>query len=181
MYTQNISINGSNNEINVINGGQGSGLLKPEQAETAEERRARLKAACELTDESTYEQLRAASLPTYMKCMENGCLTGVTVPIKAPRAECLEKSGAKVLVSGKSGEIEIIVFDNGFFIATDTSDPDQHRTVDGVERVISNLRSTRLQRRRMVWWLKRHRNMDGRRRAWQPKLRSSSSHLILKR
>lgn len=114
-------------------------LLEPEQAETTEQREARLRAAKELTPESTYEKLRAASLPTYRRYAEDGKLTDELKKIKAPKAEVLEKSNAKVLITGRSGEIELVVFDNGFFMAVETTDSDEYKTVGGVDRAFTNL------------------------------------------
>ena len=114
-------------------------FLSPEEAETAEEKEARLEAESGLSEDSTYGVLLAASLPTFWSVYENGELTGEVKPVKTPGPEQLMNSGARVIVTGNSGEMEIAVYENGFFIATDTSDPKQHRTVDGVERAIDHL------------------------------------------
>ncbi|MBQ8666227.1 MAG: sigma-70 family RNA polymerase sigma factor [Oribacterium sp.] len=148
MMNQNILINNiSNNNTAVeltmaVQDGQTVGkakLLSPEEAETAEEREERLKAAACLSKDSTYEELRAASLSTYSKYVVDGKPTGETKPIRASKAEHLMKSDVKVLIEGVSGEMQITVYENGFFIAMDTSDPDQHMTVDGVERAFINI------------------------------------------
>ena len=114
-------------------------LLSPEEAETAEERAARLETAAELSEDSTYGVLLTASLSTFQSVSVNGKLTGEMIPIKTPGVEQLANSGAKVIITGKSGEMEISVYENGFFIATDTSDMKPHRTVDGVERALAHL------------------------------------------
>ena len=118
-------------------------FLSPAEAETEKERTARLNAAKNLTEESTYENLKAAVFSTYMKVAIDGKLTGETKPIRTPRAEQLMRSEVKVLITGTSGEMEISVYENGFFIAKDTSDPEHHMTVGSVERVISRIGADR--------------------------------------
>ena len=114
-------------------------LLSPEEAETAAERAARLNAATNLSEESTYGELVKAALSTYRKYAVDGKLTGKVKGVRIPTVKQLLESDETILLSGKSGELEITAFANGFFCAVDTSSPEGYCTVDGIERAIRNL------------------------------------------